>query len=492
MRNIIFIYLFILSFSASAQISQTKGDFEDKFRQLDEVLPTANNYRTASGAPGNEYWQQQADYFIEATLDEDNQRILGSERITYRNNSPDTLSYLWIQLDQNRFQNDSIGRTSETAGNSDRLTFSTLRRERTFDDFQGGFQISPVQQGIGSEQNTQIIRGNQLNTQINGTMMRIDLEEPLETGDSISFEIDWEHNIVNQSILGGRGGYEYFEESDTYQFAISQWYPRVAAYTDYDGWVNKQFVGTGEFTLEFGDFEVHLSVPADHIVASTGVLQNPDVVLSDEQQDRLEQAQNSDTPVFIVTPEEAMANQQEGTDETATWIFVAENVRDFAWASSRKYIWDALGHQQDNAANPVVMAMSFYPPEAEPLWSQYSTHAVAHTMDVYSRFSFDYPYPVAISVNGWESGGMEYPMITFNGYRPVEDEETGERTYSRRTKYGLISVVIHEVGHFYFPMIVNSDERQWTWMDEGLNTFLQFLAEREWEDDYPSRRGDPA
>ena len=487
-----FISLFILSFSAYAQISQTKGDFEDKFRQLDEVLPTANSYRTASGAPGNEYWQQQADYLIEVTLDEENKRLLGSERITYTNNSPDTLNYLWVQLDQNRYKNDSIGRSSETAGNNDRLAFSTLLRERTFEDFEGGFQISRVQEVQSSEQNTQIIQGNVLTTQINGTMMRVDLIEPLASGDSVSFEIDWEHNIVNQSILGGRGGYEHFEESDTYQYAVSQWYPRIAAYTDYAGWVNKQFVGSGEFTLEFGNFEVHITVPADHIVASTGTLQNPNDVLTDEQQDRLEQAQDSDTPVFIVSPEEAMANEQEGTDETVTWIFEAENVRDFAWASSRKYIWDALGHQQDGADNPVVMAMSFYPSEAEPLWSQYSTHAVAHTMDVYSRFSFDYPYPVAISVNGWENGGMEYPMITFNGYRPVEDEETGERTYSRRTKYGLISVIIHEIGHIYFPMTVNSDERQWTWMDEGLNTFLQFLAEREWEDDYPSRRGDPA
>jgi hypothetical protein len=492
MKTRVSILLFLLSFSANAQVSQTKGDFEDKFRQLDEVLPTANSYRTASGAPGNEYWQQQADYLIEATLDEENKRILGSERITYTNNSPDTLSYLWIQLDQNRFRNDSIGRASETAGDSDRLTFSTLRRERAFDDFEGGFQINRVQEVQGSEQNTQIIRGSELNTQINGTMMRVDLIEPLETGDSIIFEIDWEHYIINQSVLGGRGGYEYFEESDTYQFAISQWYPRIAAYTDYDGWVNKQFVGTGEFTLEFGNFEVHLTVPADHIVASTGTLQNPSDVLTDEQLERLERAQDSDIPVFIVTSEEALANQEQGTDDTATWIFRAENVRDFAWASSRKYIWDALGHRQEGAANPLVMAMSFYPPEAEPLWSQYSTHSVAHTMNVYSRFSFDYPYPVAISVNGWENGGMEYPMITFNGYRPVEDEDTGERTYSRRTKYGLISVIIHEIGHIYFPMTVNSDERQWTWMDEGLNTFLQFMAEREWEDDYPSRRGDPA
>lgn len=482
MKLIFTLCLLSLSLSVSAQVNQTKGTFQDKFRQLEEVLPTANTYRTASGAPGNEYWQQQADYYIEATLDENNQRISGSEIITYTNNSPDTLRYLWLQLDQNRFQNDSIARSTETAGSSDSLSFNTLRREQAFENFEGGFQISRVQEQ----------RGNELNTQINGTMMRVDLDEPLESGDSVSIEIDWEHKIINQSVIGGRGGYEYFEASDTYQFALSQWYPRMAAYTDYDGWVNKQFIGTGEFTLEFGDFEVHLTVPADHIVASTGVLQNPNAVLSGEQQERLEQAQESASPVFIVTPEEAMSNQEAGTDEMVTWIFEAENVRDFAWASSRKYIWDALGHQQNDPDNPLVMAMSFYPPEAEPLWSQYSTHSVAHTMDVYSRFSFAYPYPVAISVNAWEAGGMEYPMITFNGYRPVVDEETGARTYSRRTKYGLISVVIHEIGHGYFPMIVNSDERQWTWMDEGLNTFLQFLAEREWESDYPSRRGDPA
>jgi len=472
----------LISISASAQVSQTKGDFEDKFRQLDEILPTANNFRSASGAPGNQYWQQGADYYIEATLNEDNQSITASETITYTNNSPDTLNYLWIQLDQNRFRNDSIARTTETAGGEDRLSFFTLRRERAFEEFQGGFQISRVQE----------VRGDILNTQINGTMMRVDLDEALETGDSVSIEIDWQHNIINQDVIVGRGGYEYFEDSDTYQFALSQWYPRVASYTDYTGWQNKQFVGRGEFTLEFGDFEVRLTVPADHIVAATGELQNPNQVLSDEQRDRLEAARESATPVFIVTPEEAEANQAEGTDEMVTWIFEAENVRDFAWASSRKYIWDALGHQQDDEDMPLVMAMSFYPPEAEPLWSQFSTHSVAHTMDVYSRFSFNYPYPYAISVNAWEAGGMEYPMITFNGYRPEVDEETQERTYSRRTKYGLISVIIHEIGHGYFPMIVNSDERQWTWMDEGLNTFLQFLAEREWEDDYPSGRGDPA
>ena len=472
--------LLVLPVLVQAQTKQTKGDFEDVFRQLDEILPTANTYRTASGAPGTDYWQQRADYVIEATLDEDNQRIIGSERITYTNNSPDTLNYLWVQLDQNRFREDSIN-VQATSTNADRLSFSRMRIEQHIADREYGFEIQRVAQ-----------RNDDLDYTISGTMMRIDLEEPLRTGQSITFDIDWEHNIMDTNNWGGRGGFEHFPETDTYQYALAQWYPRMAAYTDYNGWVNKQFIGRGEFTLEFGDFDVSLTVPADHIVASTGELQNPGQVLSNEQRDRLDQARESDTPVFIVTREEAEENQQEGTDEMVTWRFTADNVRDFAWASSRKYIWDAMVHTQEGAEEEEVLAMSFYPPEAEPLWSSFSTHAVAHTMDVYSKFSFDYPYPVAISVNAWESGGMEYPMITFNGYRPVEDEDTGERTYSRRTKYGLISVVIHEIGHIYFPMTVNSDERQWTWMDEGLNTFLQFLAEREWEDDYPSRRGDPA
>ena len=464
-----------------AQTKQSKGSFEDVFRQLDEILPTPNTYRTASGAPGTQYWQQRADYVIDATLDENNQRIIASERITYTNNSPDTLKYLWVQLDQNRFRDDSIN-IQGTAAGDDRLSFARMRMEQHRADREYGYDIQRVA----------LRNGDAIDYVINGTMMRLDLASPLRSGQSVTFEIDWEHNIMDLNNWDGRGGFEHFPETDTYQFALAQWYPRMAAYTDYNGWVNKQFIGRGEFTLEFGDFEVSLTVPADHVVAATGALQNPGQVLTREQRDRLAQAAESDTPVFIVTPEEAEANQAEGTDEMVTWQFKADNVRDFAWASSRKYIWDAMAHEQEGAEHETVMAMSFYPPEAEPLWSQYSTHAVAHTMDVYSKFSFDYPYPVAISVNAWESGGMEYPMITFNGYRPVVDEDTGERTYSRRAKYGLISVVIHEIGHIYFPMTVNSDERQWTWMDEGLNTFLQFLAEREWEDDYPSRRGDPA
>ena len=466
--------------TALAQVQQTKGDFEDKFRQLDEVLPTANNYRTASGAPGHDYWQQQVDYHIDAVLDEDSRRLSASETITYTNNSPDTLRYLWVQLDQNRFIESSLGRSTGTTNGEDVLSYATLRRNQAEETITPGFDISQVTDS----------RNNPLAYSINDTMMRIDLPNPLRSGQNVSFTIDWEHNILESDVFGGRGGAEHFPDTDTWQFAMAQWYPRMASYTDYAGWQNKQFIGRGEFTLEFGNYEVNLTVPADHIVSATGVLQNPAQVLSAEQRSRLEEAENADKPVFIVTPEEALANEQEGTDQTVTWRFEAENVRDFAWVSSRKYIWDAMGHHQDNDDMPLVMAMSFYPNEGEPLWSQYSTEAVVHTMDVYSRFSFDYPYPMAISVNAWEAGGMEYPMITFNGYRPVKDEETGELTYPRDTKYGLIGVIIHEIGHTYFPMIVNSDERQWTWMDEGINSFLEYLAEVEWGEDFSEYLGD--
>ncbi|WP_287831681.1 M1 family metallopeptidase, partial [Idiomarina sp.] len=320
----------------------------------------------------------------------------------------------------------------------------------------------------------------------NDTMMRIDLDKPLKSGESIEFNIGWKFNIIEADVLGGRGGYEYFEDDGNYLYEMSQWFPRVAAYYDAEGWQNKQFMGRGEFTLEFGNYEVAITVPADHIVAATGTLQNPDEVLTDEQQQRLEEAETADKPVKIVTQEEALENEKEGTSETKTWVFKADNVRDFAWASSRKFIWDAQGF--DNGESD-VLAMSFYPEEGNPLWERYSTASIIHTIENYNKYSFAYPYPVAISVNG-PVGGMEYPMLTFNGPRPYVNEESGEKYYSKRTKYGLISVIIHEIGHSYFPMIVNSDERQWTWMDEGLNTYLQFLAEQAWEDDYPSWRGE--
>lgn len=461
------------------------GDQAAKFRQLGTDLPTPNIYRSASGAPGPAYWQQQADYVIDAALDEDKKRISASMSVTYTNNSPDPLTYLWLALDQNRFKNGSLARLSEdsasvgvrsaTKTKGDSYAYGALRRHQAFQDTDYGFDITKVAYS----------NGKALDYIINDSMMRLNLDAPLASEDNVTFKIEWDHNIVDHRGAGGRGGWE-LEADGNHIFALAQWFPRMASYTDYTGWQNKQFLGRGEFTLEFGDYEVNLTVPADHIVSATGVLQNPRRVLTAVQRRRLNNA-NTDEITFIVTPDEAKDNEKRKASGTKTWQFKAENVRDFAWSSSRKFIWDAMTFEQDDDKNPVVMAMSFYPNEAEPIWSKYSTHAVVHTMDVYNKFAFNYPYPIAQSVNGWERGGMEYPMITFNGYRPTQDEKSGEVTYSRNIKYGLIGVIIHEIGHIYFPMTVNTDERRWTWMDEGINTFLEYMAEYEWEENFPIR-----
>ncbi|WP_164100418.1 M1 family aminopeptidase [Candidatus Laterigemmans baculatus] len=452
----------------------------DAFRQLEEWLPTPNVYRTASGEPGPQYWQQRADYVIDIALDDDRQRLSGSVEIVYTNHSPQSLRYVWLQLDQNRFRPDSTAnRTAVAPGFGTKVPFTTLRSVLTSESFDGGYKITAVTDG----------EGQKLPYTIVDTMMRVDLPAPLTPDTSSRLRIEYSYNIVDATLLRARAGYEFFEDDGNYIYEIAQWYPRVVAYTDYTGWQHKQFLGFGEFTLELGNYRVAITAPADHIVAATGTLQNPADVLSETQRERLDKAATAEKPVFIVTPdeakkaEEAKKNVAPANKKTKTWIFEAENVRDFAFASSRKFIWDAMGH---NVGGHRVMAMSYYPREAEPLWSQYSTASIIHTLNVYGRYTFEYPYPTAISVNG-PIYGMEYPMICFNGPRPDADG-----TYSERTKYGLISVIIHEVGHNYFPMIVNSDERQWTWMDEGLNTFLQYLAEQEWEEEYPSRRGEPA
>ncbi len=465
------------------------GDAAAKFRQLDHLLPSPNVYRSASGAPGPAYWQQRASHTMDIKLDEDERRIYAESDIEYTNNSPDTLNYIWLALDQNRFKDGSLERRSATAaaagsrrgdgaGGSDSYSFFALRKEQAFEDREYGFEFNAIMDEDGDS----------LPYTINDSMMRIDLEEPLESGETITIQVDWEHNILDEVAIGGRGGYEYFEEDDNYIFGMAQWFPRLASYTDYTGWQNKQFLGRGEFTLEFGDYEVNLTVPSDHIVSATGELQNPRDVLTATQRKRLAEA-GTDKPTYIVTPEEAEENEKSKAKGSKTWSFKAENVRDFAWSSSRKYIWDAMKFEQDDAEIPEVLAMSFFPKEADPIWSQYSTQAVVHTMDVYNKFAFNYPYPTAQSVNTWERGGMEYPMITFNGYRPSEDEKSGETVYSRNIKYGLIGVIIHEIGHIYFPMVVNSDERRYTWMDEGLNSFLEYLAEYEWEENFPISRG---
>lgn len=448
---------------------------EDKFRQLEEILPTPNSYRAATGEPGPDYWQQKVDYNIDVTLDDEKQTIFGLESIRYHNQSPHGLKYLWLQLDPNIFKPDSDAnktRSGRFGGSQGRVSTGEIEAIKLRQSFEGGCNIETVTD----------MQGNAIPHKVVDTMMRIDLKSPLPSGEVFQFKVKWNYKINNARLLGGRAGYEYFEKDGNYLYEIAQWFPRLAAFTDVNGWQHKQYLGQGEFTLEFGDYIVRITAPADHIVASTGVLQNANEVLTEKQRNRLEEAKKSPKPIFIVTPEEAKENEKEKAKETKTWVYHAENVRDFAFASSRKFIWDAQGHDVNGNE---TLAMSYYPNEGEPLWSKYSTHAIIHTLNVYSRYSFDYPYPIAISVNG-PIGGMEYPMICFNGPRPREDG-----TYSSATKYGLISVVIHEVGHNYFPMIVNSDERQWSWMDEGINTFLQYLAEQEWEDKYPSQRGEP-
>lgn len=439
------------------------------FKQLKEKLPTPNAYRTASGAPGEDYFQQKADYDIEVSLNDKKQKIDGYEEITYHNNSPHKLKYLWLQLDQNIRKESSLKDLTSTHHIKNKMSFDKL--EKLIKDFNGGFNIEYVKDK----------RDNPLPYTINETMMRIDLKEPLEPGDSYTFQVKWWYNINNRLKDWGRSGYEYFEEDDNYLYTIAQFYPRMCVYNDVEGWQNKQFLGRGEFALEFGDYEVSITVPADHVVNATGTLQNRRSVLSDRQQERYEKARTADQPVMIINEEEARKNEQSKVyDKTKTWTYEAENVRDFAFVSSRKFIWDAMGVK---AGDRTVMAESLYPKEGNPLWEQFSTRVVAHTLKTYSDFTFEYPYPKAVSVHT-AMIGMEYPMICFNYGRPEEDD-----TYSERMKYGMISVIIHEVGHNFFPMIVNSDERQWTWMDEGLNSFLEYLTEQRWERDYPSRRG---
>ncbi|MEL7060418.1 MAG: M1 family metallopeptidase [Acidobacteriota bacterium] len=481
----------LVAFSAPP-VAADAFDF-DKFRQLEEILPTPNAERTASGAPGRDYWQQQADYEIDVTLDEAEQRLVGSETVTYTNNSPDTLRYLWMQIDPNLLAPDAPGRGAEMAprlreGRDDKpasMGYSSLRRLLYLEGFDGGATISAVRGATGEPLEHTVVQ----------TMMRIDLPQPLAPGEMTTFSVDWSYRIPDAVSVRLRSGSEYFEEDDNYIYEIAQWFPRMAAYTDTNGWQHKQFLGRGEFTLEFGDYLVRITAPVDHVVTATGTLENPDEVLKPVWRERLEQAKTAAEPIFVITPDEAEANESARGEGTKTWVFHAENVRDFAFAASRKFIWDAWGYNRPTGDyTEPVMAMSFYPNEAEPLWSTYSTQAIVHTIEVFSEHTFEYPYPVAISVNG-PVGGMEYPMICFNGPRTTDEgyyfgHQVPDGAW-RFSKYGLISVIIHEIGHNYFPMIVNSDERQWTWMDEGLNTFVQTLAEARWEEGYPTRRGEP-
>ena len=449
-----------------------------RFEQLGPILPSPNTFRTASGAPGKDYFQNRADYDIKATLDDVNQKITASETIVYHNNSTDVLPFIWLQLDQNLFRPDVISRTSQTNSISEQgASLQQINPNAALAAKDYGHKITSVRDQAGKP----------IKYTINQTMMRIDLPQPVGAGKSVTFSIDWNFKIVDVKGVGARGGYEFFPKDGNYIYEIAQWFPRLCAYSDVTGWQNKQFLGQGEFTLIFGNYKLALTVPNDHIVGATGELQNPAQVLTATQQKRWNDAKGKgdkpgENPVLIVTQAEAEVAEKGKPTGTKTWIYKADNVRDFSFASSRKFIWDAL---QPNVEGKRVWAMSLYPKEGNPLWGQYSTRLVAHTLLSYSRRTIAYPYPVAYSVHG-PVGGMEYPMISFNGARPEADG-----TYSVGTKNGLIGVIIHEVGHNFFPMIINSDERQWSWMDEGLNSFMEGLACLEWDANYPARGIEP-
>ncbi|MCK5101802.1 MAG: M1 family metallopeptidase [Cyclobacteriaceae bacterium] len=464
--NVIFVAIFLISLEGYGQES-VKGR---KFEQMETMLPTPNSYRTASGAPGHEYWQQKADYVIDVELDDENQTISGFEVITYTNNSPDPLSYFWLQLEQNMRNVDSDSYSTANSYINQDITEGRLK-SLIGHSFDLGFNILEVKD----------MKGNDLPYTINKTMMRVNLPETIHKGQQFIFSVKWNYNINDRKAVGGRSGMEFFPEDGNYLYTIAQFFPRMAVYDDVNGWQNKQFLGRGEFTLPFGDYKVRITVPSDHIIAATGELQNPEDVLTVEQIALFDKAKTSSEPVIIVSQEEVEKKEKEKAKDKKVWEYHADNVRDFAFGSSRKLIWDAMGV---NIAGKPVMAMSYYPKEANPLYEEFSTRVVAQTLKTYSKYTIDYPYPVAISVEA--SNGMEYPMICFNYGRPNKDG-----VYSDRLKRGMISVIIHEVGHNFFPMIINSDERQWSWMDEGLNTFVQYLTEQEWDPNYPSRRGPP-
>lgn len=468
--NRILVVLFLLAVQVAW--AQEAPKWQGKFEQLEQTLPTPNEYRTGSGAPGPKYWQQKADYVIAVELNDDNQSITGTETITYHNNSPDVLKYLWLQLDQNILAEDNILSSAGTGTVRDSAAAKTFAAQ--VGDFDGGFKIKAVKDASGKSLPFTIVN----------TMMRVDLPVPMKSGDKYSFNIEWSFKIVDRMVYGQRSGMEFFPEDGNYVYTIAQFFPRMCVYDDYEGWQNKQFLGRGEFALPFGDYKVRITVPSDHIIGATGTLQNPSDVLSKTEIERFEKAKTSyDAPVIIVTQNEAVQKEKTKAKTKKTWEFHAENVRDFAFASSRKFIWDA---QAVKIGNKAPLAMSFYPKEGNPLWEKESTKAVKNTIEMYSKYTIDYPYPVAISVHS-ASIGMEYPMICFNFGRPKKDG-----TYTPQLRQGMIGVIVHEVGHNFFPMIINNDERQTTWMDEGINSFVQLLTELERYPDIDWSRGKPS
>jgi hypothetical protein len=442
----------------------------NKFEQLGTILPTPNEYRTASGAPGTKYWQQRADYDIKATLDEKNLMLHGAETITYFNNSPDVLTYIWLQLDENEHS------TTKNAGYPDGSSLGRGMSPAMIDNLEEAKTDNGL--GVNILKITDLL-GAKLKYTVNKTMMRVELPTALKPGQKFAFKVDWNYKITDRLTVAGRGGFEFFPEDGNHLFTMAQWYPRLAVYSDFQGWQHHQFTGRGEFALTFGNYKVAITVPSDHVVMATGACQNYAAVLSPAQMARWNKAQTSAEPVEVVTLEEAKNAEKTKATTQKTWVFNAENVRDFAFGSSRKFIWDALAA---NVEGKKVMCMSAYGKEAYGLYRPFSSKAVAHTIKTYSKFTIPYPYPVAQSIEA--SNGMEYPMICFNYGRTEKDG-----SYTQAAKNGMLGVIIHEVGHNFFPMIINSDERQWSWMDEGLNTYVEYLTEELYDNKFPSRRG---
>lgn len=455
--------------------AQNQQPWKGKFEQLGETLPTPNSYRTGSGAPGPNYWQQRADYEISAEVDDKTQVLTGSEKITYYNNAPEALSFLWLQLDQNVFGPNNMTDQTRTGVVKDSIPAGFLGYVSglTVSDYKGGYTIKSVKDATGKN----------LPYTINNTMMRVDLPAPMKTGEKFTFSVDWSYTEYDRHIFNGRGGYEFFPEDGNYVYTFAQWFPRMCVFDDYEGWQNKQFLGQGEFALTFGNYRVKITVPSDHIVGASGTLQNAKDVLTKEQLEKFEKAKKTfDAPVIIVSEDEAKQKEKAKSAKKSTWEFYAENVRDFAFAHSRKFIWDAMAVKVGDKA---PLAQSLYPKEGNPLWGKESTKAIKNALELYSERTIEYPYPVAYSVHT-ANQGMEYPMICFNGGRPNKDG-----TYSQQTLFSMVMVIVHEVGHNFFPMIVNSDERQWSWMDEGLNTFLEKETMRVRYPELAGTRGTP-
>ena len=465
----LFICISLLNLFAQDIRNNPGSNHGNRFEQLGTILPSPNEYRTASGAPGPKYWQERCDYNIVCELDESNRKLSGKETLTFYNNSPDVLDYLWLQLDENQQS------TTNNAGYESSNTMPSQINEQDIARLQGkkdkefGDNIVSVTDAMGKP----------LSYNINKTMMRVDLPKKLKSGEKFVFKIEWNYFIADRMKYGGRGGYEYFPEDGNDIFTMTQWYPRLCVYSDFQGWQNHQFVGTGEFALIFGNFQVSMTVPADHVIMATGQGQNYQQVLSAAQFKRWQTAQTAKDVTEIVTLAEAMAREKQKSTEKKTWMFKADSVRDFAWGSSRKFVWDALPVVVEGKK---IMCMSAYGKEAYPLYRKFSSKVIAHTIKTYSHFTIPYPYPVAQSIEA--ANGMEYPMICFNYGRCEKDG-----TYSEGIKNGMLGVVIHEVGHNFFPMIINSDERQWSWMDEGLNTFVEYLTEELWDNKFPVGRG---